>query len=380
MKTAFHFNADHPSVAGPYGQKIQNHLFRTLLGRAFLAMSSRVFVGDLMLLRLASDRRDTAREEHVVDIGTSAERLIEQWYSPPFTIWRRFSAGAVAQTLKHRVYVVCLESIDLTLAEYLANELETSPAYLGALEVDDSCLIHWRLYSDVLLPRYKLIDRRLYVFWDGPALDQTGDSKNSAAFEDLRRLPFDDVQWLSLNGKYTIFDQYRDFPHARRVAEWRQRFGGILAFLADGVVSGLSDVAPDLGDKLYAALKTFEAAETAEELAQVTASCRRILEYAADCLFPPLTGTDSDKLGPKHFRNRLLRFATEARRSNSNIDLIASSNSALADQLAKLGDLANKGVHSDVYRAEVRRCLLRTVMLLDDIMSLKTDPFEGRLD
>jgi hypothetical protein len=379
MKVAIHFNADEPSLGGLYGPLLVSHTFRALLARPAGDLSSRVFVGDLMLHHRIADLKQKSRDQRVVDIRSTPERLIEDWKSPPSAIWRRYSAAKLDATLRHNVFVICFESIDLATAEWLHQKLTDLPAFLGALEIDDTSELHWQLYSNSLLPRYRLSGSSLYVFWDGPVLDPESVSKDVGAFEDLRKLPFESVQWLAQNGRFTIFDRYHDFPHASRVGEWRRRFGGLLAFVADNVVCGLSDVAPDLGDKLYAALNSFEGAETQEQLAQATASCRRVVEYVADRLFPPSTETPEEKVGPKHFRNRLRRFANETRRSNTNIDLVATSNALLSEQLEKLGDLANKGIHDEVYRAEVRRCLLRTVLLLDDILSFRTEPFEGRL-
>jgi len=48
----------------------------------------------------------------------------------------------------------------------------------------------------------------------------------------------------------------------------------------------------------------------------------------------------------------------------------------LFQQWDKLLDLANKGIHDEVYKEETRRCIIRTVMLLDDIISLKNEPFQ----
>jgi len=124
-------------------------------------------------------------------------------------------------------------------------------------------------------------------------------------------------------------------------------------------------------------LKTFNEAETNEEFAQVTASCRRIVEYISDELFPPIEGeVEGRKLGTKQYRNRLLAFADETRKSDTNIDLIWVRTKTHSEQMEKLSDLANKGVHSEVYRMETRRCLLRTIMLLDDIIFLKVGAFE----
>jgi len=190
-------------------------------------------------------------------------------------------------------------------------------------------------------------------------------------------LGFSKVDFESLNWKYSIFDSYHNFEEARRIAEWKRNSGALLAFIADDIVSKLSDIAPDLGNKLWSALKTFEEAETNEQFAQVTASCRRIFEYVTDCIFPPTDEKiDEHSLKADKYKNRLFAYADSSRKSDTNIDLIVASTTTLFEQWDKINSLANKGVHSEVFRSETRRCLLRTIMLLDDIVSLKATAFE----
>lgn len=292
---------------------------------------------------------------------------------PESVIWVRFRPERVESCLDKNIFVVCLESVDLQMAEYLNGRLEKLPYYFGALEVDDASPVHWNLYSGSLIAKYRVINKKVSIFWDG----FNEDSQDQFAGERLTGLGFKEAAYESLNGKFSIFDKYHDFEHARRVAEWKRKCGSLLAFISDDVVSRLSDAAPELSEKLWAALNTFEAAETGEQLAQVAVSCRRIIEFVADSLFAPSTETHKGfSLGKKDFRNRLLAFADKERASETNIDLICASTAALAEQLEKLSALTNKGIHGEVFRSESRRCLLRTILLLDDIISLKPSAFE----
>jgi hypothetical protein len=98
--------------------------------------------------------------------------------------------------------------------------------------------------------------------------------------------------------------------------------------------------------------------------------------YVTDCIFPPRDSIHKGhKLKKNQYRNRLLAFADIERESDTNIDLIIASTEKLNTQIEKLNILTNKGVHSDLYRYEVRRILIRTIILLDDIISLKSDNF-----
>ena len=375
MKIAFHFDGEHSSLGGFYGWKIEKIFFELLLRSRNLSLSSKIFEGDLLLESMAyeSDGQDNNCRSFNPD---KYRDIIRNWIRPKHTVWSSLIYARINSTLEESgcIFVVGFETLEESMAEYVDEQLlKESEAYLGALEVDDGSELHWQLYSNRMAMRYRIRDRDISIFWDGV----NEDSKNDGYQEDFKKLGFKNVKFESLNGRYTIFDEYNNFEQSRRVAEWKKLCGNYLAFITDDIAHGLGDAAPELGNKLWSMLKTFNEAETNEQYAQVTASCRRTIEYISDQLFPPIDGeVEGRKVGKNQYRNRLLAFADNERRSDTNIDLICISTEALKDQLEKLSDLANKGVHAEVYRTETRRCLLRTIMLLDDIVSLKVGSFE----
>jgi len=375
MKIAFHFNAFHPSLGSNYADGAEKLLFNILLSCRNLNLSSKILTGDLLLANLANDVKKTSGRTETREFNEDKYyQIVNLWLKPENTIWSSINKDRLVKVLEDEIFTICFETIEIQLADYLDKILrEGSEAYLGAMEVDDASEVHWRVYSNSIIPRYRINNKTASVFWDS----FFEESKDESTIQRLTRLGFKQVSFESLNGKYTIFDEYHDFEHARRVAEWKKRCGNMLAFIVDGVAHNLGDTAPDLSKKLWATLKAFNGAETSEEYAQVSVSCRRIVEYVADELFPPIKGeVEGHKLGKDKYRNRLLAFADETRKSDTNVDLICVSTNALSEQMVKLTELASKGVHAEVYRAETRRCLLRTIMLLDDIISLKVGAFE----
>ncbi|MBS3029651.1 MAG: hypothetical protein HCA25_22035 [Dolichospermum sp. DET50] len=376
MKVAFHFNAFHSSLGSNYGNNIEKFIFNILLNHRNLNLSSKILTGDLLLSNLAVDVRKTSSGTETRKFNQDKYfQVVNLWLHPENTVWSRMINDSLIQALRDEIFTICFETIEMQLVNYLDEQLrEKTEAYLGAMEVDDASYVHWFIYSNAIGVRYRINNKNASVFWDGFPDDE---SKDESTIERLRQIGFKQVSFESLNGRYSIFDEYHDFDHARRIAEWKKNCGNLLAFVTDSVAHRLGDTAPDLGNKLWATLKTFNEAETNEEFAQVTASCRRIVEYVSDELFPPVEEkAEEHKLGKPHYRNRLLAFADDTRKSDTNIDLICVSTKTLCEQIEKLSKLANKGVHSEVYRAETRRCLLRTIMLLDDIISLKVGAFE----
>lgn len=379
MKIAFHFDYMHPTIDinKNYALLICKDVLRVVLNAKNLNLYSKIFFGDLLLSRLASDIEKKGTSTTIKFNKEKFFKILPLWLEPRINNWCTLSEKGMDCIFRHNVFVICFESIDLLAAEKLDRYLtEKIPSYIGALEVDETSPIHWTVYSDYIGPFLRIVNKDLFVFWDGISEE----SKNTGAMEYFRSLPFNKLEYESLNGKHTIFDEFHDFEQAKRIAEWKHQFGSLLAFIADDVINKLGDSAPDLGNKLWAALKTFNEAETDEQFAQVSATCRRIIEYVSDQVFPPTNEiVDGRKLGTNQYRNRLLAFAEKEKKSDTNIDLITISTKTLSEQMEKLSNLVNKGVHSELYRSECRRCLLRTVLLLDDIASLKSSPFEIKI-
>jgi hypothetical protein len=370
MKIGYHFNADYQPFEGYYGLPIETKIFQTILSDRTLNISSKIFIGDLLLINLSTDKEVKGNTETHYFNKEKFLAAVNSWLNPDNTVWRQFHPDKILEVLDKNIFVVCFESIDLKTAEYLHKELGAYPAYLGAMEVDDSSKVHWSLYSGSLIAFARIINKNLSLFHQGE------DDKDFSFKTEFEKLGFGKVEFENLNWKYTIFDTYANFEEARRIAEWKRSSGALLAFIADDIVSRLSDIAPELGNKLWSALKTFETAETNEQYAQVTATCRRIFEYVTDCIFPPTDEKmDGHSLKAPQYKNRLFAYADISRKSDTNIDLIVASTATLFEQWEKINLLSNKGVHSEVYRSETRRCLLRTIMLLDDIVSLKASAF-----
>jgi hypothetical protein len=294
--------------------------------------------------------------------------------------WRRFTARMknLAQT---DVFVVCFESIGVEFAGKLHQMLSSEVCYMGAVQVDDAAEIHWELYSDFLPLRYRILDRGIAVLYDETQGDELSAEEKEEDSKRLLSIGFDRVLFEQTHGKHTMFDLYHNFKQARRVAEWKAKFGDVLGFMADEVVCRLGDHIPELPEKLWAAVDTYDNAETDEQYAQVSATCRRILEIVADRLFPPTKEErDGHKLGPNNYRNRLLAFVEDQTNSATQVELIVSGLDLFAAHVEKLQNLANKGIHSEIQREGARRTLLRTVFILDDIVALRPESFPIRPD
>lgn len=375
MIIAFHFNADSAGLGHSYGKPIREAIFSCILDSRSLDLHSKIFQGDVLLRMYCSDTHEINNGVERVFNPEKFVKTLNELLNPTQRNWSTFTQDNATEFANSNVFVIVIESISYRDGIQLDEQLVKIPSYLGALQVDCTSKIHWLIYQQAMIPAYRLIRKQLYLFWDGACED----SKDNAHLEELKTIGFDSVKFESLNNKFTIFDGYSNFEQARRVAELSGSLENMLGFLADQVITRLSDTAPKISDKLWSALRTFDQAETFEHYAQVATSCRRIIEYVADCIFPPIENSNnktSHKLGKDNYRNRILAFADQRRLSNTNIDLICVSTENLSKQIEKLTDLTNKGTHSEIHKNESRRCVLRTLMLLDDLISLKIEAFE----
>jgi hypothetical protein len=377
VKVAFHFDADDKSLGGYYGYPIRQASFGAILASRTMDLHTKVFEGDLLLSMLAADREKTERGETLRFNEEKFLSALETLLNPGSHIWITFSGATVQRLVNNNVFVLLFESISFRDAREIDDALKALPYYLGALQVDETCGVHWAAYGNSLVASYRIVGRSMHLFWDG----LSEDSKDDGGLEELREIGFSHVELEALNGKFTVFDRFHDFHQARRVAELGAALTDSLGFLADQVISRLSDSAPELGNKLWSAIRTYERAEVADDHAQVAVSCRRVLEYVADQLFPAQEpNLEGRRLGKNNHRNRLLAFADQERISDTSIDLICVSTEMLSEQLEKLSSLVNKGIHENVLRHEARRCILRTIMVLDDILSLRKGPLKINVD
>lgn len=367
MKVALHFNAVCPGLGDPYGPTIERLVFTKILTARRLRLATKVYMGDFPLHLFLSD-------------ADSLDKALQLWSIQALNGWRRFTKRI--ETLGQTdVFVVCFESIGIGFATELHKLLALEACYLGAVQVDDAAEIHWELYSDVLALRYRISDRTIAVMYDETQGDELSAEEKEDDTKRLLEIGFERVLFEETHGKHTFFDKYHNFQQARRVAEWKAKFGDMLGFMADEVVCRLGDHIPELPDKLWAAIDTYHYAETDEQYAQVSATCRRILEFVADRLFPPVNEErNGHKLGPKNYRNRLLAFVENQAKSAAQVELIASGLDLFAAHVEKLQDLANKGVHSEIQCEGARRALLRTVFILDNVVALRPESFPMKPD
>lgn len=258
MKCALLFNADYFEVI--YGTPIQECLFHVLLSNHTFHYSTKVFIGDLTLYQNSYQRiqkGDGYTYEFDLELFST---LLASMVCPEANIWKNITKKSIEAIKENNVYVICFESIELYMADYLNEMMKKQEFYIGSLEIYDAVLAHWILFTDSLIPMYRIKNNDIYLFYD--KFNEEEIEKETIIW--LKKIGFQSVNTEELKGKYTIFDQYHDFEHSKRIAEWKAKGSSMLAFIAE---STLSDPAPDIGDRVWAIIDTFYHAQTNEQYA-----------------------------------------------------------------------------------------------------------------
>ncbi len=360
MKVAYHFKCG--DIKRRYDSVFYELVFNNLLRLNEPFISSKILIGDLLIY-------DYLRQ------GNNPNDFLNYLFQIEGDIWRRIATDKVKYFIEDNAFIICFETIPKELANKLNDSLINEERYLGALEIDNSLELHWWLYGECIGPKFRLLNKEINILIDNSEpeiLEYAEDIKQR-----LKGIPFDSINTEFSNYRHSIFDDKHNYENAKRATEWKQGMDSIFTTITDEIIAKLTDTAPDLTDKLWSINQTFLNAQTGEQYAQAMTSCRRVFEYVTDCLFPATNEIiEGHSLKKDKYKNRLLEFAKREFKSEANIDLIVTNTSSLFDEWNKLYELSNKGVHSDPHRQECRRCIIRTILLLDDLIAIKRTPFE----
>lgn len=360
MKVAYHFNCS--GINCRYDELFYKIVFNELLGLNEQFISSKILTGDLLAHDLKVKLHDNEAFFNILLLQNSDN-------------WNRIVIKRRKEFIDKDIFVICFETIIKEFAEKLHKKLLNTERYLGALEIDNSHHIHWILYGEFIGAKFRILNRKLSILIDNDELENldyfefTKSLFNGIAFEEIGK------EYSNYRG--SIFDDKHNYENAKREAEWKKSTESIFSSVTDEIIAKLTDPAPELIDKLWAINHTFLNATIGEQYAQAMTSCRRVFEYVTNCLFPATDKIiEGHSLKKDKYKNRLFQFATEQTRSRTSIEMIVINTESLFEEWDSLYELSNRGVHDEPHRDECRRCIIRTILLLDDLIALKQTPFD----
>lgn len=142
----------------------------------------------------------------------------------------------------------------------------------------------------------------------------------------------------------------------------------------------LAQIAPDVLDRLNAAYsRVLEG--TPEAGSQALGSCRRVLQAAADIVFPAqrdpwIDGTGvARSVDAANYRNRLWAFVADSMAGQRrHREVFHATLEDVGGRIDAVDNLASKGVHADVTASEVELCFIQTYILVGEVLEARASP------
>jgi len=111
------------------------------------------------------------------------------------------------------------------------------------------------------------------------------------------------------------------------------------------------------------------AGSSAENWTNACTGVRRILMDFADAVFPPRSEPlDGRKVGPEEYVNRLWAYANQKIKSETDRALTVAELHDLGTRIDAIYALSNKGIHAAVTKDEADRIIIRTYLLIADLL------------
>jgi hypothetical protein len=367
VRVAFHFNPN--AFCAPYVAPITRLLFQALRSIPPERRHYRIRRGDLLVHK-------------VMDRPADAESLAQRLLSEGIPVWATVSGASLNRILPFtRPYVLAVEGLAPRDATKLDRTLRSkNDGYVGALQIHLANSLHWGLYEASLVPYYRVVGEELRMLHTSLDLDPEGRDDGMFAHWQASGL-FRAVAWEDIGVQSTLLDPYQTPQHAARAAELEDILGNQMSSVASELLLRAGSWDPALVETLYAALESFESADSAERLAHTCVSCRRLFVRLADNLFPAQDELiDGRKVGPTEYRNRLWAFIGEKLRGEDRARVVGQLDD-VGRRLDRLDALANKGIHSsELDRADVQRFLVGLLTLLYDILTLAPPPTKASIE
>lgn len=132
----------------------------------------------------------------------------------------------------------------------------------------------------------------------------------------------------------------------------------------------LMEICPETIEKFTSAYDRLRGTKP-EEWAQAVVTCRRILKDFANAIYPPTDEIiNGRKLDEDSYINRLWAFASDKISSSTNKDLIQNEIEYIGNLIDSLYSLTCKGTHAEISKNEADRAIIRTYLLIGDLIKL----------
>jgi hypothetical protein len=365
MRVAFHFDEDTAFRADLFGPKLA--LFRAI-NNGVPTYKRHVYIASGTVLSSTLPRKPD-----------NIFRVAESLLGIEIAAWSTLGVDEIATLLSSKsmtAYVV--DGLIAVEARNIHRSLKEETGYLGALEVTTNNPLSWVLYVHNMIAGYRIVRDELRVFYRDYEL-QVEDNRDHVEFDEFEESGlFSSVSWEDIGARDTVFDPYNVWDHAKIVGEAVELTTAKLSDVINEVFLRIAHVDPRLVNPLHGALKAFDQLSTAESLAHVSLSCRRLMETLANALHPAgnTKSNDGRALGKAQYRNRLWAYVEENLKSQTQQKIVLANLADVGARIDNLDKATNKGLHDQVEFVEVQRLLVALIALLYDLLTLTAPPLQ----
>ncbi|MEO6759904.1 MAG: hypothetical protein ABIO24_10665, partial [Saprospiraceae bacterium] len=241
MKVAYHFTCG--EFQERYDRYFYNLLFKKYLQFKHPLISSKILIGDLCIFDYLKN-------------GINTSVLLNELIQTQSDTWKRISLEKAKLLSTENVFIICFETIQKALAEKIHQSLIDDPNYVGAYEIDNSVELQWWMYGECIGPKYRILNKDLYILADSNEEESLEYANEMADF--FKSFLFDNIIIENSNYRYSIFDNNHNYENAKRATAWRKSVDSLFSTITDEITGKLIDTAPDLNDKLWAITNAFD--------------------------------------------------------------------------------------------------------------------------
>ena len=169
----------------------------------------------------------------------------------------------------------------------------------------------------------------------------------------------------SINTEISYEDSYKDSLLSSLISIFAERL--------DMVQQKLFSVYPE-SHQMIVSIDENLLSNNPEDWSNAVSSCRRLLNFVADRIYPPtkpkeINGKKRD-LGPEEYKNRLIAYVCEKNLGEKQSNVLMTDIERTSKEMDAIVEAVNKGVHNNVTLDEAKMYVIKTILILGDILSL----------
>jgi hypothetical protein len=238
------------------------------------------------------------------------------------------------------------------------DRLQQDENYLGFMQVLAENPVHLKLFNG-LIPTLEVRGKKIHVIYNFGSDKELAQEILDWIRENYSQLALD-AKIKPVGWRYSIYDAHseNDFNLLKSISNLGEEWESI----CETTVYSLQEHVPEVVDELESAIKTLRLEKpTAAQARNACGNLRHCLEIMADKLHPEdIKLSENDLMD--HFKAKLYDYV------NKTFDENSVYSQFLRSEVSNLSVMLNKGVHEDWLHKILKPIILRTVILLGDLI------------